>query len=330
MKNSFAFLYCLLMTFAVVAQSSGNVNLGSEITNGVMTDGCISSCSPTYCTQTGDNSGNHAVETIELTISGIPSSNSVEVTFTSVLCGSSSGLDGGDDIYIDGTKVYDGSGNATVNLTECVEGGSDIQIEFRVNRRDEIINVSWDSGATDPGAPCFMVVAPVNLVSFDAKAENGMSKLTWTTLSELNNDRFLIQHSTNGIDFKNVGKVLGHGTTNRPMNYEFYHKDVTNGTNYYKIKQVDFDGSMTVTNVKSIEHHNEKSLRITPTISSDYITISISQKTNGNIYDLNGKHVAEITLDGDTKFDVRNLEKGVYVVHTQVNQELFSRRFIVE
>jgi len=319
---------CLLFFTAncLIAQSSGNVDLGSEISNGVMTDGCLASCSPTYCTQTGDNAGNHPVETITLIISGIPATNSVEIVFTSVLCGTFSGLDGGDDIFVDGTQIVDGSGNATIDATVCVEGGADITIEFTVNRRDEIINVSWDSGATDPGAPCFMMTAPVELTKFEAVKQNRSVDLFWTTVSEINNDKFVVQHSTNGTDFRTIGTELGFGTTYDERDYQFSHDTPAEGLNYYRLKQVDFDGSTSVSEIVAVEYNTTSRLNVYPTYATDYLNIEGAQSESGSIFNISGQIIETINLEEYTRVSLVNYQSGIYFL--QIDNETI--RFVVE
>jgi hypothetical protein len=82
---------------------------------------------------------------------------------------------------------------------------------------------------------------PVELTWFKASiTTSGTGLLQWHTESELNNDRFEIERSVNGIDFTTLGSVNGAGTSNQAQDYEFEDKNPVIGLAYYRLKQVDF------------------------------------------------------------------------------------------
>lgn len=84
---------------------------------------------------------------------------------------------------------------------------------------------------------------PVELTSFTASiTKSGTGLLEWHTEAELNNDRFEIQRSENGVDFTMLGSMAGAGTSNRPHDYQFEDKEPILSLVYYRLKQVDFNG----------------------------------------------------------------------------------------
>jgi len=87
-------------------------------------------------------------------------------------------------------------------------------------------------------------VLPVELINFKGTLwDNGDIRLTWQTVSELNNDHFEIERSIDGDTFKYLGAVTGAGTSKSLLNYSFVDKQPVPGLNYYRLKQVDFDGA---------------------------------------------------------------------------------------
>ena len=94
---------------------------------------------------------------------------------------------------------------------------------------------------------------PVELSSFKAKQfENGIV-LNWKTESESNNLGFYIYRKKAGSDFKQIDFIKGGGTTNVPQQYSFVDKDVTAGKYYYRLKQVDYDGSFNYSETVKLE-----------------------------------------------------------------------------
>ncbi len=87
---------------------------------------------------------------------------------------------------------------------------------------------------------------PVELVFFTAQAGDGMVTLTWSTQSEINNEAFVIERSTDGRHFLQLAEVKGHGTTSSLQRYSFEDRAVVNGiTYYYRLADRDFSGVVT-------------------------------------------------------------------------------------
>lgn len=84
---------------------------------------------------------------------------------------------------------------------------------------------------------------PVELVAFFAKAKDGRVNLHWTTASEINNERFVIEHSTDGHTWDQITEVPGNGNSTQELEYETIHPFPEDGLNYYRLWQFDFNGT---------------------------------------------------------------------------------------
>jgi|GEM_PF-2799177 len=93
---------------------------------------------------------------------------------------------------------------------------------------------------------------PVELSSFVAFSQNGSIVLEWATESETNNFGFEIQRKSTSQDFKKVGFVPGHGTTTSLHQYSYTDAELPEGSYYYRLKQMDHDGSFEISEVKSV------------------------------------------------------------------------------
>ena len=332
MRKLFTFLFCsiLIMNYSF-SQASGNVDLGSEITNGITTGGCTASCVGVVCSSSA--SGNHPTETINLTITGIPATNSVEITFTTIACGSTSGLDGGDDIFIDGVQVVDGSGNLMVNQTECVVGGADIVITFTVNRRDEAINVTWNSGVTDPGAGCFLAPTPVELASFSSVKNDDGVMLEWSTTTEIGNEMFIVEHSRNGVDYRSIGEVAGAGDSDFEQDYYFNHDAPAKGNNYYRLRQVDFSRAYTFSDVEVVSWESEGTLEIFPTQVQNIMTVVLDKDNNDKnilLHDFSGRLIRQwsTAATGNFELNMNGISTGTYLLTVQTDYSFQSAKVV--
>ncbi len=84
---------------------------------------------------------------------------------------------------------------------------------------------------------------PVELVSFSANCENEGIQLNWQTASEFNASHFNVEKSTDGYAWDNIGEVSAAGTSNSLLNYGYFDRNVISGLTYYRLIQVDFDGT---------------------------------------------------------------------------------------
>ncbi len=83
---------------------------------------------------------------------------------------------------------------------------------------------------------------PVTLINFTATKEGEDALLNWTTTMEENNKGFGIQRSVDGATWNEIGFVTGAGNSQTTINYQYLDKDLSAGTYYYRLRQVDLDG----------------------------------------------------------------------------------------
>jgi hypothetical protein len=83
---------------------------------------------------------------------------------------------------------------------------------------------------------------PVELMSFSANQAEGLIKIEWETLSEINNDYFLLEKTYDGVHFYEIDRVKGRGTYPFRSQYSSFDKEPSEGVNYYRLTQFDFDG----------------------------------------------------------------------------------------
>ena len=84
---------------------------------------------------------------------------------------------------------------------------------------------------------------PVELLSFTATAESDGILLNWTTASERNSDHFTVEHSTDNRIFTAIGELPAAGSSSSQLHYALLHRTPSTGINYYRLVQVDKDGS---------------------------------------------------------------------------------------
>lgn len=160
-------------------------------------------------------------------------------------------------------------------------------------------------------------LAPVRLISFEAKDKIDFTLLTWATATELNNWKFEVMRSTDGVNFTKIGEVAGMGTTNEEQYYRFVDADVVSSkVIYYKLKQIDYDGEFEYSPIRTIERKSAADMLVYPNpISSatPYISVKNALDTDRyQVYDLLGKLVQEGNVTAT--IDLSGLTNGTYII----------------
>jgi len=104
------------------------------------------------------------------------------------------------------------------------------------------------------GAIC-SIALPIKLVDFSGEAVENGNRITWVTESETNNDYFILEKSINGEDFSEITTVEGSGTSTQTISYEFMDRDVTANQSFYRLKQVDFEGTETISSIIVVQRN---------------------------------------------------------------------------
>jgi len=179
-----------------------------------------------------------------------------------------------------------------------------------------------------------MTVVPVELTSFSAKISNGKVNLNWTTATELNNQGFEIQRRSNiESEFITVGQVAGNGTTTETKQYSFIDQPAQFGQYYYRLKQIDFNGSYEYSN----EIFAETTAPVDFALAQNYpnpfnpttnIVFSLAEPTFVKlvVYNLLGEAVQTLkneNMDAGTyniTFDAASLPSGMYLYKIETAQ----------
>ncbi|MDX2362554.1 MAG: T9SS type A sorting domain-containing protein [Crocinitomicaceae bacterium] len=186
------------------------------------------------------------------------------------------------------------------------------------------------SNASDPNLVtfCGWGFLPVQLISFSAIAlEERNVGLFWKTATEINNDYFSIERSYDGTDWELVGIVDGAegGTSSTLINYSLEDHFPFSGTSYYRLKQTDFDGKFTYSDVRSVDlsKSNEAGISVFPNPGTHEIFIEgdESELEMIRIYNVQGQDISNsvevVSLSPTTKhLDISNLSSGMYTIRT--------------
>ena len=184
---------------------------------------------------------------------------------------------------------------------------------------------------------------PITLSSFTVSMiNNDYANLQWVTSAELNNEYFDVQRSADGKTFESIGRVEGMGTSLVRHDYELNDEQPLDGMSYYRLKQVDFDGTSSYSPIQSLNNVQvvltSDDVNVFPNPATTEINVAVQMKKEGDqeiqIVDLAGRLVYSQTqnfYEGQNQFKMPldNLPTGFYFVKfSSGNSEPVLKRFL--
>ncbi|MCZ4410053.1 T9SS type A sorting domain-containing protein [Cryomorphaceae bacterium 1068] len=166
---------------------------------------------------------------------------------------------------------------------------------------------------------------PIELLDFWVREHNGDALLAWSTASEINNDRFLLMRTKDGLEFETVGTVSGAGNSSTVLNYTFLDRDPLKGLSYYKLTQVDFDGTESSSELVAFTNESTGGFQLFPNPTSQDLTLTLGEGYDNievRIYDLTGRLINQhnFGLADILSFKLTG-NPGTYFVEVLVDKE---------
>ncbi|MCH7774357.1 MAG: T9SS type A sorting domain-containing protein, partial [Bacteroidetes bacterium] len=172
---------------------------------------------------------------------------------------------------------------------------------------------------------------PVELTSFTASVKNNQVLLKWETETEVNNYGFDIERTKDNSDWLTIGFVEGHGNSNSPKQYNFIDTDINqSGTYYYRLKQIDNDGTYEYSDVVSVEVGVPNNFFLSQNYPNPFnpetridFTLPQKQLVFIRVYNTLGERVTELVSEEreagsySVIFDASKLPSGVYIYRLQ-------------
>ncbi len=230
--------------------------------------------------------------------------------------GGSNAFDEAWGLAVQGTSIYvTGAYNNTANFNTPSASGSN---ETTTSGGYDVFIVRYgDSNAL-----------PITLAHFEGNRLNNNVELSWTTLQEFDNKGFEVEISKNGVQFEKISFVES-TNSNTKKNYNLQIKN--NHEAYYRLKQLDFNGSYSYSNIIFVEG-SEIMIIAYPNPSNEVIRVKIDKELKGVtaiITNANGQIVETVKLSQEeTNLNIKHLQKGIYFLNV-LSKKRFVTKFIV-
>jgi len=193
--------------------------------------------------------------------------------------------------------------------------------------------------------PTIIPVLPIKLLSFEANANGNKVDLKWITTSEINNDYFTVEKSNDAKTWSEVVVINGAGNSNQ--NIEYYETDYEplNGISYYRLKQTDFDGKYSYSNIVPVKYESnivDGNIGLFPSPVNVGGTVNIqfndifTNKILVVLRDIQGREFyskVAINIEDGKLIGIpidANIPAGIYLITATSENQIYSQRLIVK
>lgn len=248
------------------------------------------------------------------------------------------------EVLVDGLVEWDNTGSETPGQNLYWTGAGDLIIGHEMDSEGS------NSPFMDNMIFIDIPVAPLPITLTDFSADiilESEVELVWTTASELNNDTYTVERSTNGYSFEPIGTLAGAGNSSTSKSYSFIDNMPVEGTAYYRLKQTDFDGTSTYSRIIVAEFSRNENSQCTlivypnPCVGSCTVKLDDCAFSENDIfmqvYDISGNvisnKVKSINEDEAITFDLNttnNMSPGIYIVKAGAGDKDLSEKVIVK
>ncbi len=197
---------------------------------------------------------------------------------------------------------------------------------------DDISDIYFTVGSTSSS------LLPIELKSFEARRDGGTVTLDWVTASEKNNDFFEIWRSPDALSWEALATLSGAGNADREVHYQWVDNQPFERDNYYRLRQVDYDGTeefhkiIWITNEalypsRMLVYGNPVS---TSFLNFELVNIDRSKPALVDLLDMTGRTINRMSIlePGKHGFDISSLQTGTYLLRAQAGDQVFIQRIL--
>lgn len=239
--------------------------------------------------------------------------------------------------------LVDDDGDFSNGGTTCYYNGDGTGIVFTYS--DPLITITGLSNTIFPNnATRFFTIGsvneitplPIELIAFDASLNNRKTvDVTWTTQNEVNNDYFIVEKRTDHSDWIQLGSIDGAGNSNTVLNYHLEDLNPINGNNYYRLKQFDFDGEFTYSEIRNIDVSSSNSITVYPIPAKEKLIIEGKDMDAKSLKFINsiGQEIQlkiSVSLSDSMEIETSYLTDGIYYLQISSGDDVKNYKVVIK
>lgn len=218
----------------------------------------------------------------------------------------------------DGTEVALNTGDSTLTLTEP----GIYKVEVSNALITDFLLVSEEVEIT--------TILPLDFLSIRASECNDAVCLEWLTSNEQNTSHFELEVTTDGRNFSKLGANIPSSNTSGVHRYQTTDQNPAYGTNYYRIKQVDLDGTYQYSKTVAVTIGKTGVLLAVPNpTTGSFMIKGLDKAETVSVYNLNGQLLKQWqNIRGNRQFNISNLSSGIYIIKVNVKGKQTIHRIV--
>jgi hypothetical protein len=195
------------------------------------------------------------------------------------------------------------------------------------------ITINTWSGSYNTEVQGSFRILPVQWLYFRGKTMENRIRIEWGTSQEKDNEKFILQRSKDGKSWLDISETKGEGTSEKPVHYLNWDASPMVGPNYYRLKQIDFNGKNEFTSVIKVEFIPDWEIHLYPNPVSDELFIQTKEieKLEVVLVDSKGAKIpihAKMINQDKLVYDLKNLKAGIYLVYVYSEEKTLVKKLI--
>jgi hypothetical protein len=239
------------------------------------------------------------------------------------------------------------NGSCSIDMTQFINFLPDYNIVLKdlklginhdMNSGTYVFNGSPSDGDSRFEMNISQSVLPIELLFFDSELANSSVKLRWATLTEINNDYFIVEKSSNGINFEEMSIVPGSGNSQEVSHYSIIDDQPNMGLNYYRLKQTDFNNNQVYIGTVQVKYIDESGVTLypNPVLNNLRLTLKKQNINTDILIEINNSNGAKVSKQNiklencnrTLKVKTNELTTGIYYVHIIYNDKIETHKFL--
>ena len=220
--------------------------------------------------------------------------------------------------------------------TDCADSIRQYWNGWPTNADGNFLTWNADTAAIYSNNGCTNIVAPVKLLSFTGLHNGNEITLSWRTTDEVNAKNFVVERSTDGINFSSIAVLAAATDGGSIKNYVTADSHPADGISYYRLKMVDVDGRFSYSTIIKMNTKNGSLINVYPNVATSVVNIEWNAHHAGNtmiqLFDLQGrllsnKQILSINGFNRSQINVNSLPKAGYLIKLISDGETSTTKF---
>lgn len=251
-------------------------------------------------------------------------------------------------IFICGTLEFENSGKLNLGCGSVIQIFATTGTIIAAQGNSDVISIGekpvWGQNNSTLTGPTTITyggigqgVLSVSLKSFEAKLNTPFeSIIRWTTSSEFNSKEFIVEKSTDAVNWNAIQTISAKGNSNSESYYSLVDKQLSSGTNYYRLKQVDTDGKSVYSETVAVLNKTKNRIAVYPNPAIANATLYTSDVIGRNqivqLYNMNGAFIQNLnpTTSNVLHFSTMHLSPGLYLIRITENGKTIAETKLIK